>query len=463
MGMPRRSEAVRLLPALALGVSALVSGCAGDAPPDIVLITVDTLRPDHMGLYGYHRETTPNIDRWWSDSAIFRRAYAAEAKTPSSVMSILSGLSPQEHGVRLFYQLASPDTVLLPDLLPESYRTAAFVSNVVLTDEALGIADRFDHYDDLVDEKEPRRPVFERRAERTTDAVLHWLAQGRDEERPLFLWVHYIDPHGPYLPPDRWLDRFSHGEEKHIDVTRLQAYQRFEGVTDQWEYVDRYDEEIAYLDSEVGRLLTGASERLDLDRSLLVFTSDHGESMVEHEKWFIHGYHVYEEQVRVPLMIRSPRVRPGPREDLAAGIDLVPTILRSVGVEAPQSLTGVDLTTVEGLGERTVYTEATTRTRHWRAAIRADAKWVAQTRRGRRRIVERRYYDLARDPLELDPQPWPGDGEPLRALRERLSEDPAAGGQPFNAVMGRQIDEPKVSHRTSPEIDERLRSLGYLD
>ncbi|GAG03132.1 unnamed protein product, partial [marine sediment metagenome] len=267
----------------------------------------------HLGLYGYERNTSPEIDRWFADAAIFERAYTTNAHTPPSVVSILTGQLPQEHGVRLFYQLLPEGVLLIPDRLPGSYQTAAFVSNVVLTEEALGIANRFDHFDDRVDEKEPLRSVYERNARRTTNAVLLWLAEHRDAERPLFLWVHYIDPHGPYRAPSGAAGSFQHEGRLPVENKRILNYQREKGVEDALDYVDRYDEEIAYVDAQIGRLLDGYAQRHDSAAALVIFSADHGESMIEHERWFTHGYQVYEEIIRIPLMIRGPGLEGGRR------------------------------------------------------------------------------------------------------------------------------------------------------
>ena len=174
----------RLLRCIPLALLALCA-CSSEPAGDILLITVDTLRPDHLGLYGYERATSPNIDRHFANAAIFERAYATSANTSPSVISILTGQLPHDHGVRKFYQLLSDDVQLVTDLLPDAYQTAAFVSNIVLTDEAMGIARYFDHYDDHVDERESTRKIFERSAQRTTDAALLWIAEHRDPERPL--------------------------------------------------------------------------------------------------------------------------------------------------------------------------------------------------------------------------------------------------------------------------------------
>ena len=211
---------------------------------------------------------------------------------PGHPLSMLTGLIPQRHGVRLLFQKISGRILTVPDYLAHAgYQTSAVVSNFVLTAEASGLDIRFGHYNDLVDEQESYRLAFERRASRTTDAAVEWLVKGRDPGQPHFLWVHYIDPHGPYQPSVDGLTNFTHSEIRLIDKDKIPDYQQEPGLLDGNEYVDRYDEEIAYVDREVGRLLD-VYERLGLAKdATVVLTADHGESMMEHEQWFSHGYH----------------------------------------------------------------------------------------------------------------------------------------------------------------------------
>ncbi len=453
----RHTGSAALLLALALGL-----GCGGSPPRDVLLITVDTLRPDHLGLYGYPRRTSPELDRWFADAVVFERAYATEASTPPSVVSLLSGLHPQEHGVRLFYQLLPEATRLLPELLPPAYQSAAFVSNVALTQEALGIAPRFEHYDDFVDDPEPIRPVFERVARKTTDAALLWLFGRRDPERPLFLWVHYIDPHGPYLPPSAFGRRFDHEGERAVETGRINDYQIAEGVTDALDYVDRYDEEIAYTDAEIGRLLAGYARTADLDQALVVFTADHGESMFEHERWFTHSYQVYDEIMRVPLLLRAPGRAGGRRSDLVSGIDVAPTILRFAGAALPEGLPGRDLLR-EPDEERSVFAEGGVGRLRWRAVWQGDEKWVLAVPVGSVEPEARRHYDLARDPEELRPGDWHASSAASRALLDRVWADPSRGEAIPGSRRGRKITAPKVAPRADAEALERLRTLGYVE
>jgi arylsulfatase len=459
------TQTLRLAFALAVTVAPLAACTDRTDLRDVVLVTVDTLRPDHLGLHGYPRPTSPNLDRWFADAAIYERAYSTDAATAPSVASLLTGLLPPEHRVRLLYQHLPAGIATLPEMLPPGYQSAAYVSNLVLTDEAMGLAKRFDHFDDFVDQKEPRRKVFERNAARTTSAALAWLETARNPARPLFLWVHYIDPHGPYQPPPSFARRFRHAGTEAVPATeRMHRYQIEDGVSDGHEYVARYDEEIRYLDEQVGRLLDGYAQRSDADDALVIFTADHGESMMEHERWFTHGYQVYEEIVRVPLWVRGPGVLAGRQRALASGIDVVPTILAFTGVTPPSRLSGVDLRNGQGLSsDRVVYAEAQQNAIAWRAAIQGDRKWVVGVSKRRPRDGPRRFYDLASDPGERAPAPWAADDPVGSALLEHIDGDPDPAGFPVRYQRGRRLDAPKVAPGLGDETMERLRALGYVE
>ncbi|RMD83484.1 MAG: hypothetical protein D6815_06435 [Candidatus Dadabacteria bacterium] len=454
--------------ARALAIAALLacSAChSGKQRPDILLITVDTLRPDHLSFYGYGRPTSPNLDARLERCLVFTRAYTTEASTPPSVVSILTGLLPQQHRLRLFFQLFDAEVPTIPELLPPEYQTAAFVSNMVLTNEAIGLASRFDHYDDYVSRKQPLQDVWERNARDTTNAVLAWLATEADPKRPLFLWVHYMDPHGPYRPPDHWKRSFRHSGSRPISPELVPEFHRQPGVTDGLDYVDAYDEEIAYTDSEIGRLLEGFDRRRSLDKALFVFSADHGEAMMEHEHWFIHGYHVYDEIARVPLAICGPGVPAGTRDDLVSVADIAPTILRYVGVEPPAQAAGIDLLAMGSKSAHdVVFVEATAvfqASVQRRSAVTATGKWIAEIDTKTGKIARTYFYDLARDPLELTRRPWP-DGPPARRLRELIASDPDKGGIPERYRKGIELKAPKVAPGLPRETLERLRALGYV-
>lgn len=459
-------------------LAAAAAGCLREPrPANVILVTVDTLRADHTSLYGYARTTTPNLDRWFGkDGRVHLRSWSTESSTTPSVVSLLSGLLPQQHRVRMLVQLVPKDLALLPDLLPAGWQSAGFVSNMMLTDEASGLGAHFDHYDDFVDERERyRKDTFERNAARTTDAVLSWLdakppkgTRGAyDPSRPLFLWVHYMDPHGPYHAPDDWKRTFQHEFPIPIDPDRLLSYQREPGVRDGLAYVDAYDEEIAYTDANVGRLLDGVAKRLGSDGNLWIFTSDHGESMMDHESWFRHAVHVYEEMVRVPLVLKGPGVILG-RSDLAtSGTDLVPTVLKALGVPLPALVPDVDLRTDAGLAPtRVVFTEASLNARdggdQWRAAVEDRMKWMIGVRKDNCE-AQRRRYDLAKDPDELTIKTWIADGNAPRALLQLCREDPDPAGIPTAWSFGSGLKGPKSPPMSGEDQLRSLKALGYAE
>lgn len=455
-----------LWPIALLGILACGAGPSSHPGADVLLITVDTLRADRLGLLGYERPTTPGIDRFFASGRMYERAYSTAASTSPSVVSILTGLLPAEHRVRLLYQLVPADVRLVTDYLPPEYRKAAFVSNVVLTDQATGIAARFDHYDDFVDEPESARRVYERGARRNTDAALHWLAEGGAGARPLFLWIHYIDPHGPYRAPPEWPRSFRSDEPRPLEPRRVIPYMREPGVTDGGAYVAAYDEEIAWLDSQIARLLEGYAALRPIDQALVVFTADHGESMMEHEKWFRHGHQVYEEVMRVPLLLRGPGVAPGRSDRLAQGTDVAPTILRFVGVEPPPAMPDVDLRTGRGLGrDRLLPVEATYQTEQWRGVIGDGRKWMMHLVGRDRAVKQARSYDLARDPQELQPGPLAGRERGARLLEELRLADPDPSGVSETLRKGRAPSAPGlapgVAPDVAPDVLERLKALGY--
>lgn len=437
LGPKRAMAAVALL---------LFTGCR-QAPGDILLVTIDTLRADHLSLYGYRRNTSPNLERLFAEGAVFERAYAASAYTSASTASLLSGRLPQDHGVRLFDQLFPRDVALVTELLPPAYQKVAIVSTRILSDAATGLAKRFDHFDDDLGDQQ------ERIAAPTTDAVLAWLAQERDPARPVFLWVHYKDPHAPYVPPDGHRGRYRHAKPSGLGLDRIPVYARLEGVEDPLDYVDRYDEEIAYTDAEVGRLIDGYARLAPLGDALVLITADHGESLVERPFWFVHANHVFEEQIRVPLLLRGPGVKKGRATQPVSGIDVVPTLLGFAGAETPDGLAGVDLRVPARDADRVVFAESIhyLNGRQWRAAIQGDSKWMVALRAKGDRVRRKRSYDLVADPRERKPLPW-RDASPGRRLLELVHADPDPAGLPAEVERGTLVE----------ENQQLLKGLGYV-
>jgi membrane-anchored protein YejM (alkaline phosphatase superfamily) len=227
-------------------------------------------------------------------------------------------------------------------------------------------------------------------------------------------------------------------------------------------YMDRYDDEIAYVDSQIGRLLEGYGARID--QALVILTADHGETMIEQEKWFTHGYQVYEPIVRVPLMLRGPGVRTQRVSEPAQGIDVAPTMLRFAGSAAPDALPEVDLRTGEGLApDRPIVVEATTRRQQWRALIQGRDKWFVEVRGKEREITSRLHQSVDDEGVGAASVPWDDPNPGASALLDLVANDPDPAGIPQRFRKGKAIEAPKVDPRIDAETLEKLRTLGYAD
>lgn len=295
--------------------------------PNVLLVVFDTLRADHVTSYGYGRETTPTLTRLAREGVQFNWALASSSWTLPSHASLLTGLYPREHGAAL--EPLQPSVPTLPSALAgNGYRTGAISANTLVFSRAQGFSVGFDYFSDsfysVADsaartyyggqvKKRILTPLGwadypgRRRAKDVTAAALEWIAA--DESRPFFLMVNYFDMHDPYLPPAPWRSRFSAAE---TPGGRLNSrLGRAEGLTasDVQSEIDAYDGAIAYADHWFGELLDGLEALEQLDGTVVVATSDHGESFGEHEL-FGHGMSLRLEQIHVPLIMRYPAAIP---------------------------------------------------------------------------------------------------------------------------------------------------------
>ena len=269
---------------LFLGLAVFPGGCRQNKQPraNILIITVDTLRADRVGCYGYAGGLTPNVDALAKDGIVFERGVAQVPLTWPSHAAIFTGTYPFHNGVQDFtgQPLSERFRTLAESLKSNGYATGAVVSSFVL-DRSWGLARGFDSYDDAFAGQEflqRNLGLVERRAEESVNHAVGWLES--HSSQPFFLWLHLYDPHSPYNPPEPFRSRF--------------ATQLYEG-------------EIAYADSQLGRLFAWLKQAPNnlYDNTLIVFLSDHGESLGEHgEKE--HGLFLYDSTVRVPLIVKPP-------------------------------------------------------------------------------------------------------------------------------------------------------------
>jgi arylsulfatase A-like enzyme len=455
-------------------LAALACGDAGDEPwrpPDVIVISVDTLRADHLPTYGYPRPTAPHIDALARTALVFERAYAEAPHTLPSHTSLFTGLYPGRHGVLDRGDTLAPEVPTLAELLAaHGYQTAGFTSCYFLTPE-FRLERGFAHYESANDIESPRS------ADATNRAILAWIDTLRDG--PFFLFAHYFDVHSdwdrlPYDAPEEYRRRFAGDPPAGfrtgngaVAATRWLTLQNREGSTlsaEELRYIEHlYDAGIAWTDAQIGALLDALAKRGRLGRAIIVLTADHGEEFQEHGK-LLHTQ-AYDEALRIPLLISLPEMRGGrgptcrPRPALpstAAGrtralaqhVDLLPTLADCLGIEPPPGVQGHSLFPV--LGGAAAARDAAyfdTPRGNQRGILRDDWKLIEMPVSGRRRL-----YQVDRDPGE---QQDVSAREPART--DALAAELAAHRRENEAgrVDGMDVAVPESVHKA-------LESLGYV-
>jgi arylsulfatase A-like enzyme len=372
-----------------------IAAKGGDAPL-VVIYLVDTLRADHTTPYGYARDTTPELARFAKDSVLFDTAVAQASWTKPSVASLFTSLLPGRHRAVQLRDSLDPGHVTLAEMLQSrGYATGAAIANSIIYLQGVNFDQGFDYFDGIHGtEKRPSKMV---EAAGVVDGALEWL-----DERPgfpTFLYVHTVDPHVPYTPPppyDRMYEPHPAADHNAVDP-RLD----YREPADRDRFVAQYDGEIAYGDREFGRFIAALKRRGLYDRALIVFMADHGEEFLDHGQW-LHGRSVYDELIRIPLIVKFPRQRDAGRRvaQQVQEVDILPTILESQGlpVPAPPVIAGRPLQPVirGEAAEPPAVAEISHRgyVAHG-MRTRAD-KYVREFSPDRAEL----YFDLARDPKE---------------------------------------------------------------
>jgi len=340
------------------------SGCQKETVkrPNIILITIDTLRADYLGCYGYIMKTSPNIDRFAQDGMLFENCLSHAPDTRLSFASMLTGFLPHETKVTVDRRL--PDQVeSLPEILKvQGYKTIAVISNYVLR-KGQGFEQGFMVYDDTMKQRESVRKQPEKVAEFTTDRTIELLKQFHKDQ--FFIWIHYQDPHGPYTPPGNFGKMFGRPGQTPLNLKMntinsgiggIPLYQQLGPHRDLNYYISQYAGEIRYQDDNFKRLIQ-ALKAFDLyDDSLIILSADHGEGMGEHNYWFAHGEYLYSDQTHVPLIIKYGKDFVGRRKDFVQHIDILTTILKTLGIRVDNRFRGRDLFKEHG-NHREIYAE----------------------------------------------------------------------------------------------------------
>jgi arylsulfatase len=431
---------------------------------NVLLVTIDTLRADHLGTYGYKRSTSPHIDALGRRGTVFQSAYTAWPKTRGSMVIMLTGRNVSRNGYSKTHPLLLDFNPTLATVLKEAgYVTAAIVDNPNVAAEN-GYAKGFDSYRETWEEGS--LPTETDRMRAITDGGIAFL-RSAPADRPFLLWLHYVNPHAPYTPPPPFDAAFLDAAAAGPPLKLVPDFHG--GIPKRWAvrgqdrlgyYVAQYDGEIAAVDQEVGRLMETLQTAAAGEKTVVVLTSDHGESLGEHNYYFDHGEDLFEPSLAVPLVTVVPGGQAGVRSRVfASTLDVVPTILDAVKVSYPPDLGGVSL-----LGE----TLGKTAPGRERLFARNDRNLVAAWDR-RYKIVGTpeegggmRYalYDRATDPAEMNDVSQ-GRPDELQAHRRMLELFMGQGEQEW-AQTRRLIGNASGERKLSPEACQKLQSLGYV-
>lgn len=345
--------------------SALFQCCSPkpESPETIILISVDTLRPDRLSCYGHSNETSPGIDLLAKDGIVYENCIATASSTAPSLSSILTSRYPFQHGVTEFYvtKLNSSETTVSEVLSANGYRCAAFVGNPVITKDR-NLSQGFSLYDDNLPQKELNRGMPERIAGPLTDAAIEWLTKTSGKR---FLWLHYQDPHGPHFPPKEWRTHFP-PEDTDLDRKRLPflkdnsgykgipAYQKLLNINQPGYYKAIYDAEIRYMDGEISRLFDYLKQKELYKGSVVIFTADHGEAFGENDYYFCHGHLSTPDQTWVPLVVKQAgQAAAGKIVDTPVStLDIMPSILSLARLQPPGRIAGICLPELPFYAER---------------------------------------------------------------------------------------------------------------
>lgn len=439
MSAPRPCPTIVAILAVAcLGAAACGAG-ESTARPNVLLISADTLRADHVGANGYPRATTPNVDRLARAGVNFREAYSQAPNTAPSHTSVLSSLYPSAHGVFNHGQTLDEDVVTLPEALREAgYATAAFTQLNGPT-----YRQGFDTYVFL------ESPYDKGKGLGDLAPIVQWVRDNR--EQPFFLFLHSYDVHLPYNPPQEYIDLWAPDYDGVLPpaIFRTQIDRINSGeieMTDRdYQYLlDLYDAELVRYDKILGDLFDALRQLDEFDDTIIVFFSDHGEEFGEHGQWGRHTYSLYQELLRTPLIFAGPGVPATNIQAPVRNVDIAPTVLDLAGLEIPPTFMGASLVPLwngEERERRRVFAEK----KDLRTVVWAGYKYYS----------DGKLYDLEADPTEqVDVA---ADNPDVVARMQRELDDWL--GELL--TLARDIETEGPVELTQEE-KRRLRALGYL-
>jgi len=442
------------LAVLGLVAAASASGCAEPHPPNVLLISVDTLRPDMLGAYGDPRPISPSMDLLARDGVLFENARSPAPWTLPAHVSLLTGLQPGRHGVKSHDHALSPEIpTLVQTLARHGYFTAGVVNSHNLTDR-YGLHRGYRSYDYVIEVENRVEPS------QVEAQALERIERGLPE--PFFLFLHFYDTHSDYRSLPQHERQFAEAYGGDFDGSTHQLRLVREGkldilARDARHLKNLYAAGIRQMDDGIGRVLSALDGAGHRDDTLVLLTSDHGEEFLEHGG-VLHGRTQYEEVLRIPLILRGPGVPSGARvAEPVSLVDVVPTLLGLLGLPLPEALDGIDLRTLwsergsPALRERALVGEADHENDvldSTRSVRRGNLKLIYDVEHDRSRL-----FDLASDPGEERDiaAKRPEQVRELRAVLDAYSKKARPVAPPLRL--------PALGEAES----DRLRALGYLE
>jgi arylsulfatase A-like enzyme/Tfp pilus assembly protein PilF len=429
---------------IAAGLYSYLSFSADDKKiSQVVLISIDTCRADFLSCYGYPLRTTPNIDTVARQAALFGKAIAPVPFTLPSHTSMLTGTIPPYHRVldNSEYRLGAEYTTLAEILKQNGFATSAFISCFVL-DSKYGLDQGFDTYDDDFENSINTTGIAHQNAGDTTRSVLTWLEEHQKGNN--FVFIHYFDPHFTYEPPEPFASRFRNAPPMN------NAMMNFPPTL-----LGQYAGEIAYVDHCIGQVISKLKELKLYDSTLLIITSDHGETLGDHGE-FTHGYFIYQSSIRVPLIFKLPgSTKPRRISDVVGLVDILPTVCSMLGIEPPAQIQGIDLKPYfhgdsRPYPNRYLYCQSLESTKYnansLLGAVGDRYKYIQTTRR--------ELYDLQNDPAELNNLTGEQPNR-VRIMQDKLQQILEESVRPDTGASDTKV-------QLDEETLQRLATLGYV-
>ncbi|MGD2246239.1 MAG: sulfatase [Candidatus Aminicenantes bacterium] len=425
--------------------------CSISYSTNIIIIAVDTLRADHLGCYGYPRNTSPNIDEFARNAIQFKNCYTPVPRTGPAFASMLSSLPPHKHGAKNNGLPIFDNIQILPQVLKKNgYYSGAFVAIWTLKKKLCGLDKGFDDYTEVFNRKMYLGLLSpEGKAPKVNEAAFEWLEQNSNKK--FFLWVHYNEPHMPY----RYHRKFNRGYKI--------VYPSFYAKESNFRKIKRYDTEVGYVDFYIGELIKKIKQMNLYEDSLIIFLADHGEGFGEHN-YYGHGVLLYNSTLHVPLIVKLPGNKNEPRiiEKKVSLMDVAPTILSLVDYPIPAQMEGENLFEPR-TKERVFYFET------YKGAAQLDKNKMYQIKETPLKygllkddiklILKNEYeaYDLTKDKFEQN-DIFKNPDEKMKTLSDMLDEF-VKEVQEYIELTEKYL---KRKSQLSKEDIEKLRSLGYI-